>query len=67
MNDQRKVIFEQRLDLLKSDVSETIREMRHDLILDIIQENIPEKSFIDDWDIETIQKSLKEFLMIARQ
>ena len=60
MNDQRKVIFEQRLDLLqKSDVSETIREMRHDLILDIIQENIPEKSFIDDWDIETIQKELK--------
>ena len=47
MNDQRKVIFEQRLDLLqKSDVSETIHEMRHDLILDIIQENIPEKSFI---------------------
>ena len=33
--------------------------MRHDLILDIIQENIPEKSFIDDWDIETIQKELK--------
>ena len=60
MNDQRKVIFEQRLDLLqKSDVSETIHEMRHDLILDIIQENIPEKSFIDDWDIETIQKELK--------
>ena len=60
MNDQRKVIFEQRLDLLqKSDVSETIYEMRHDLILDIIQENIPEKSFIDDWDIETIQKELK--------
>ena len=60
MNDQRKVIFEQRLDLLqKSDVSETIHEMRHDLILDIIQENIQEKSFIDDWDIETIQKELK--------
>ena len=33
--------------------------MRHDLIFDIIQENIPEKSFIDDWDIETIQKELK--------
>ena len=64
MNDQRKVIFEQRLDLLqKSDVSETIHEMRHDLILDIIQENIPEKSFIDDWDIETIQKELKRIFI----
>ena len=60
MNDQRKVIFEQRLDLLqKSDVSETINEMRHELILDIIHENIPEKSFTDDWDIDTIEKELK--------
>jgi len=60
MNDQRKVIFEQRLDLLqKNDVSETINEMRHELILDIIHENIPEKSFIDDWDIDTIEKELK--------
>ena len=60
MNDQRKVIFEQRLDLLKkNDVSETINEMRHELILDIIHENIPEKSFVDDWDIDTIEKELK--------
>ena len=60
MNDQRKVIFEQRLDLLqKNDVSETINEMRHELILDIIHENIPEKSFTDDWDIDAIEKELK--------
>ena len=60
MNDQRKVIFEQRLDLLKkNDVSETINEMRHELILDIIHENIPEKSFIDDWDIDAIERELK--------
>ena len=60
MNDQRKVIFEQRLDLLKkNDVSETINEMRHELILDIIHENIPEKSFVDDWDIDAIERELK--------
>ena len=60
MNDQRKVIFEQRLDLLeKDDVSETIEEMRHELIFDIIHENIPEKSFADDWDIDAIERELK--------
>ena len=60
MNDQRKVIFEQRLDLLqKDDVNETINEMRHELILDIIHEYIPEKSFTDDWDIDTIEKEFK--------
>ena len=46
MNDQRKVIFEQRLDLLqKSDVSETINEMRHELILDIKKKSIDIASY----------------------
>ena len=55
MNDQRKVIFEQRLDLLKKDnVSETIAEMRQELIADITDENIPDKSFVDDWDIDCL-------------
>ena len=60
MNDQRKVIFEQRLDLLKKDnVSETIAEMRQELIADITDENIPDKSFIDDWNIDSMEKEFK--------
>lgn len=60
MNDQRKVIFEQRLDLLKQDkVSETINDMRSEVINEILTEHIPEKSFVDDWDSELIKKEIK--------
>ena len=60
MNDQRKVIFEQRLDLLKQEnVNETINEMRSETINEILNKSIPEKSFIDDWDSELIEKEIK--------
>jgi preprotein translocase subunit SecA len=60
MNDQRKVIFEQRLDLLKQEnVNETINDMRSEVISEILNNAIPEKSFIDDWDSELIEKEIK--------
>ena len=60
MNDQRKVIFEQRLDLLKEEnVNETIHEMRLEVISEILNKAIPENSFIDDWDTELIEKEVK--------
>ena len=60
MNDQRKVIFEQRLDLLKEEnVNETIHEMRLEVISEILNKAIPENSFIDDWDSELIEKEVK--------
>ena len=60
MNDQRKVIFEQRLDLLKEkNVNETIYEMRLEVVSEILNKAIPENSFIDDWDSELIEKEVK--------
>ena len=60
MNDQRKVIFEQRLDLLKEkNVNETIHEMRLEVVSEILNKAIPENSFIDDWDSELIEKEVK--------
>ena len=65
MNDQRKVIFEQRLDLLKQEnVNETINEMRSEVINEILNKSIPEKSFIDDWDSELIEKEIKRIFNI---
>ena len=65
MNDQRKVIFEQRLDLLKQEnVNETINEMRSETINEILNKSIPEKSFIDDWDSELIEKEIKRIFNI---
>ena len=65
MNDQRKVIFEQRLDLLKQDkVSETINDMRSEVINEILTKHIPDKSFVDDWDSELIEKEIKRIFII---
>ncbi len=52
INDQRKAIFEQRIDFMRaSDVSETITEMRHDVAEDVVNAALPAKSYADQWDI----------------
>ena len=65
MNDQRKVIFEQRLDLMDSeDVSDTITEMRHDVVDDIIAKAIPERSYPEQWNTEQLEAAVKTYLNI---
>jgi preprotein translocase subunit SecA len=65
MNDQRKVIFEQRLDLMDSeDVSETIAEMRHDVVDDIIAKAIPERSYPEQWNTDQLEAAAKTYLNI---
>jgi preprotein translocase subunit SecA len=59
MNDQRKVIYEQRRDLMDSeDVSETITDMRHDLNAQVVALHIPPKSYANAWDTEALHKEL---------
>ncbi len=56
MNDQRKVIYEQRREILASDdVSETVADMRHDVIHDLVDAHIPLKTFVDQWDIDGLR------------
>ena len=51
MNDQRTVIFGQRLEIMQSgDVAEITRDMRHQVIDDLVEEYIPPKSYADQWD-----------------
>ncbi len=53
MNEQRKRIFEQRRDIMKSaDLSEETRDMRQDVIDDLIAEHIPAKAYADQWNME---------------
>jgi preprotein translocase subunit SecA len=60
MNDQRKVIFEQRLELMdKDDVAETIQDMRHDVVDSIIARAIPERSYPEQWKMEQLNEELK--------
>ena len=53
MNDQRKVIFEQRREIMDlEDVAETIRDMRHDTVVKLVSAHIPRKTFPDQWDVD---------------
>ena len=50
-NDQRKVIFEQRLELMSDeDVSATVNDMRHHVVDDLVAKHIPEKAYAEQWD-----------------
>jgi len=65
MNDQRKAIFEQRLELMDSDdVSETIAEMRHDVVDSIIAKSIPERSYPEQWHTDQLEAAAKTYLNI---
>ncbi len=51
MNDQRKVIYEQRKELMQaSDLSDEIKGMREEVIGDLIARYIPEKAYAEQWD-----------------
>jgi preprotein translocase subunit SecA len=65
MNDQRKAIFEQRLELMDSeDVSETIAEMRRDVVDSIIAKAIPERSYPEQWHTDQLEAAAKTYLNI---
>ena len=59
-NDQRKVIYQQRNELLEaSDIAETIVAMRNDVITDIMALHIPPESLEEQWDVPGLEKSLQ--------
>jgi preprotein translocase subunit SecA len=65
MNDQRKVIFEQRLELMdKEDVADTIQDMRHDVVDAIIARAMPERSYPEQWKMDMLNEELKTLLNI---
>ncbi|UTY56263.1 preprotein translocase subunit SecA [Massilia sp. erpn] len=58
-NDQRKVIYQQRNELLEStDVSETIESLRHGVFTDLVRVYVPEESVEEQWDVAALQKVL---------
>ena len=58
-NDQRKVIDEQRNELLEAqDVGSTIQAMRHDVLTSIFETHIPPGSVEEQWDVSSLEKNL---------
>ena len=65
MNDQRQVIFAQRKDIMEAkDVHDTVVDMRHETIEVIIDNAIPEGSFVDQWDATSFRAESAQFLAL---
>jgi preprotein translocase subunit SecA len=63
MNDQRKVIFEQRIELMRDeDVAETVADMRHSVVADLVAKHIPEKAYPEQWDAAGLREALQNAL-----
>ena len=65
MNDQRKVIYEQRRDIMRAEeVQETISDMRHEVIEALVARCIPEGSYHEQWDLEGLRESSLRLLAL---
>ena len=55
MNDQRKVIYEQRREIMKAeDVNATVTDMRHEVIESLVNKTIPAGTYHEQWDLDTL-------------
>ena len=63
MNDQRKVIYEQRRDLMETqDVHDEVTEMRHEFVEDLVGNHIPERALPEQWDAAGLHSALRTAL-----
>ncbi len=63
MNDQRKVIFGQRREIMESqDLSEIVTDMREQVIDDLVDQYMPPKSYADQWDVQGLYAAAIEKL-----
>ncbi|WP_169546354.1 preprotein translocase subunit SecA [Sneathiella aquimaris] len=65
MNDQRKVIYEQRIQLMEEeDVSETIVGMRNEAIDVMVDTHIPPKAYPEQWRVQELKEEVTEVLAL---
>ena len=59
MNDQRKVIYQQRDEIMSADsVAGTFAEMAHEIVSDTVRRFIPEGSYREEWDVDGLAKEI---------
>ncbi|WP_071675470.1 preprotein translocase subunit SecA [Nioella nitratireducens] len=65
MNDQRKAIFGQRLEIMGAeDIGEIAQDMRHQVIDDMIEQYMPPRSYADQWDTDGLHEAIKQALAL---
>ncbi|HWS09241.1 MAG TPA: preprotein translocase subunit SecA [Xanthobacteraceae bacterium] len=63
MNDQRKVIFDQRVEWMEDQaVAEVVGDMRHTVIDDLVAKHVPENAYPEQWDTPGLKEELKRVL-----
>ena len=63
MNDQRKVIFDQRKEIMRSDdISEMVIDMRYEVIESVVFKSIPNQSYHDQWDGDGLIEDVRNYL-----
>jgi preprotein translocase subunit SecA len=59
MNDQRKVIYEQRSDIMDAEnVSDVVADMREETVIALVNTHCPPATFPEQWDVEGLKESL---------
>ena len=62
-NDQRKAIFDQRVDFMRDqEIAETVADMRHTLVEDLVSKHVPEHAYAEQWDVAGLHEELKRVL-----
>jgi len=65
MNDQRKAIFEQRLEIMEAeDLSETVADMRQSVIEDAVAAHIPKNAYADQWETNALEEQIRDSLAL---
>ncbi|MEP4703780.1 MAG: preprotein translocase subunit SecA [Hyphomicrobiales bacterium] len=63
MNDQRKVIFEQRVEMMgDEDLADAVDEMRTDVVNDLVAKHIPEKAYAEQWSVDELKGEVDTYL-----
>ena len=63
MNDQRKAIFSQRKEFMEADdLSDSVRDMRHQIIDDLVETHMPKRAYADQWETEDLEEKAAEML-----
>jgi preprotein translocase subunit SecA len=65
MNDQRKSIFEQRLELMREDsADDTVTGMRQEVVEELVAKYIPENAYPEQWNVAGLDEALKNVLSL---
>ena len=65
MNDQRKVIFDQRVEWMQDEtMADVVTDMRHTAIDDLVAKHVPENAYPEQWDTPGLREELKRVLGI---